>query len=366
MTLSLSLQLSPTILFGWKWLFNHLHRSIMDVKFWTCLVILSQFSVAHSAHVSGTITENVTFFLPEVTSCSIYTDNNRVQHYYLRMSISGTEHYPLIGIYATKINIAKQCSYIRYGQLRNENLHPFLRVGRYRTTTCELSGTDTQDCRGKVVVQDYIPRNFHLTFGFRCYWPRIHFLQGLEYNISFSKQSNSTNVCINYSMLWYTESCTRFYNETSLPNLVGDEHVEQSVSYFKESVAYDALLLQYGTCYEHFSELVCYVLLPKCDRVNQQVTHPWIEMCRDIIEGCWEKLSPLIAFRRPGWSVNRDRYYQLVNCDYLPSLHGSVPCFYKPVTCDSRPDVTNGAAILSITQKDVYTLHDVVQYACVN
>ena len=287
---------------------------------------------------------------------------------YLRTSISGTEHLPLMGIYATypKINIAKQCSYIRYGQLRNENLHPFLRVGRYRTTTCELSGTDTVDCRGKVVVQDYIPRNFHLTFGFRCYWPRIHFLQGLEYNISFSKQSNSTNVCITYSMLRYTESCTRFYNETSLPNLVGDEHVEQSVSYFKESVAYNALLLEYGTCYEHFSELVCYVLLPKCDRVDQQVTHPCREMCRDIIEGCWEKLSPLIAFRRPGWRVNRDRYYQLVNCDYLPSLHGSVPCFYKPVTCDSPPDVTNGAAILSITQKEVYTLHDVVQYACVN
>ena len=47
-------------------------------------------------------------------------------------------------------------------------------------------------------------------------------------------------------------------------------------------------------------------------------------------------------------------------------LHANVPCFYKPVTCDSPPVVTNGTTILNITQKDVYKLHDVVQYACVN
>ena len=35
-------------------------------------------------------------------------------------------------------------------------------------------------------------------------------------------------------------------------------------------------------------------------------------------------------------------------------------------TCDSLPDVTNGARLLEATQEDVYQLHDVVQYACVN
>ena len=57
---------------------------------------------------------------------------------------------------------------------------------------------------------------------------------------------------------------------------------------------------------------------------------------------------------------------KLIDCDYLPSVHGNIPRFYKPVTCNSPPDVTNGTRILNTTQKDVYQLHDVVQYACVN
>ena len=42
------------------------------------------------------------------------------------------------------------------------------------------------------------------------------------------------------------------------------------------------------------------------------------------------------------------------------------PCFYKPVTCDSPPDVTDGTRVLNATQKDLYELHDVIQYACIN
>ena len=37
-----------------------------------------------------------------------------------------------------------------------------------------------------------------------------------------------------------------------------------------------------------------------------------------------------------------------------------------PVICDSPPVVTDGTRILNTTQKDVYQLHDMVQYACVN
>ena len=94
------------------------------------------------------------------------------------------------------------------------------------------------------------------------------------------------------------------------------------------------------------------------------------------LEGCWKKLMDLLArmgseFREKhmNWyvdfipSVNK---VKLIDCDYLPSVHGSIPCFYKPVICDSPPDVNNGTRILNTTQKDVYQVHDVVQYACVN
>ena len=128
-----------------------------------------------------------------------------------------------MGIYTAypKINTDNRCSKILYGQLRNENLHPILRVGRYRTTTCELSGPDTVNCRGRVTVQDYIPRNFYLTFGFDCKWSRIYSLQGLRYNISFSNKSNKTTDCIDYSKIPGSETCSKFYKGTSLPNLGG-------------------------------------------------------------------------------------------------------------------------------------------------
>ena len=61
-----------------------------------------------------------------------------------------------------------------------------------------------------------------------------------------------------------------------------------------------------------------------------------------------------------------DPHIALFNCDYLPSRHGDIPCFYKPVTCGSPPEVDNSTVILNNTQRDVYQLHDVIQYSCVN
>ena len=231
------------------------------------------------------------------------------------------------------------------------------------------------NCRGRVTVQDYIPRNFYLTFGFHCDWPRIHSLQGLKYNISFSKQSNETSGCIYHSVGYKSAICDKLFPQTYLPNLIGDETLDQVLEYLIRFRRLQGLIAVDGTCHQHFSEALCYISLPKCDPVTKQVIHPCKEMCRDIVEGCWKKWLHLIAKMEPGFSLSR-RFnfdhissidtHQLINCDYLPAHHGSIPCFYKPVTCDSPPDVTNGAALLNTTQKDVYQLHDVVQYARVN
>ena len=113
--------------------------------------------------------------------------------------------------------------------------------------------------------------------------------------------------------------------------------------------------------------------LPKCDPVTQQVIHPCREMCKDVIEGCWQKLWALLARMSSEFRYTNHFLFfasieklNFINCDYLPSLHGSVPCFYKNVTCDSPPDVTNGTRIINATEKNVYELYDVVQYACLN
>ena len=200
-------------------------------------------------------------------------------------------------------------------------------------------------------------------------------LQGLTYSISFTEQNSDFGSCTYYSGIPHSGTCNKFYNETSVPNLVGHEKLHEIMKHFKQKRALDVVAFADGICYQHFWELACYVLLPKCDPVTQQVTHPCREMCWDFINGCWPKLK--ISFARMGSKRRHHNkayfeYVSLMNisehfdCDYLPSLHGSIPCFYKPVTCDSSPDVTNGTRILNITKKDVYQLHDVVQYTCVN
>ena len=285
---------------------------------------------------------------------------------YPHSSFMHTSQYPLMGIYTVypKINIEKNCSQIWYGQLRNENLHPHLKVGKYRTTTCIISGSDTVKCRGRVNIQDYIPRKFHLTFGFHCGWQPVNSLKGLTYNISFYNLSNKTNNCLNVP-----GKCSELYIETSLPNLIGNEKAEEITNFENALRAFEVLAFQHDTCYQHMWEFMCHTVLPKCDPITKQVIHPCREMSFDFANGCWKKIVDFAHARRPYLDISNIYsldIYTLSNCGYLPPSNGNIPCFYKPVTCNSLPEVTNGTRILNSTQRDVYQLHDVLYYACVN
>ena len=344
----------------------------MDLTACMVLVALSQLSVTHSAHVSGAITESVTFFyrkLPVAPSVRA-TIEFSVSHQIGTINYK----YPSMGIYTKypTVNIEKRCSDVTYGQLRNENLHPHLRVGRYRTTACELSEADTVNCRGKVTVQDYIPSHFYSTFRFLCNKIiLLSSLQGLTYNISFTKQSNNTSGCIKYSEKFYTKVCSRLYHQTSLPNLIGDESLDQILEYFDLYKAYKTTSIFEGRCYQHLEKIACYTIFPKCDPITRQMTYPCRETCWDVKEACLQKLfymaEKLVSkYDWDGAFLGKRNSSMEMDCDYLLSVNSSVPCFYKPVTCDSPPDVPNGMQILNITQKSAYELHDVVQYACVN
>ena len=50
-----------------------------------------------------------------------------------------------------------------------------------------------------------------------------------------------------------------------------------------------------------------------------------------------------------------------MNCDYLPSLAGEIPCFYKPVFCSHPPRVKNA---IEITEYGNWGLHDIATYSC--
>ena len=126
-----------------------------------------------------------------------------------------------------------------------------------------------------------------------------------------------------------------------------------------------------GRCHQHFEEFVCHGVLPKCDPVTQQVIHPCREMCWDLKEAClqtWLSMATKLVPKYDNKWLNRlsSDWSRMRFCDYFPSLHDNITCFNKPVTCDSPPDVTNNTKIIKDTPKDVYQLHDVVQYACIN
>ena len=161
--------------------------------------------------------------------------------------------------------------------------------------------------------------------------------------------------------------CIRLYQQTSLPNLIGDESLDQIFEYFHVYKAYETASIFEGRCYQHLEDVACNTIFPKCDPVTKQVTHPFREMCWDVKEAClqkWQSLAENVFFRYV-WDIFHGPSI-IIDCDYLPSLYGSFPCFYKPVTCDSPQDVTDGTVMVNSTQKDIYGLHDVVQYTCIN
>ena len=259
----------------------------MGVKVWTISILLYQHSFSDNAHITGIINYKTTFYyrkLPVAPSIRATID----------FSVSYPKYSykePVINFYMVypAINIEKRCSYKRYGQFHNRNLHEHLSVGQHETAICTWSGVDTVSSRGRVTVQDYIPRNFSLSFGFHCDWLRINSLQGLRYNISFTKQSNVTNNCVTYSYLRNSKVCSEFYHHTSLPNLTGFERLAQIQESLQYIQAYELITVMGGRCHQHLEEILCHVFLPNCDPFTQQVFHPCREMCWDFRDACLQK-----------------------------------------------------------------------------
>ena len=57
---------------------------------------------------------------------------------------------------------------------------------------------------------------------------------------------------------------------------------------------------------------------------------------------------------------NRSR---ILGCEYLPKMGGSIPCFYKPITCRAPPNVGNAKPTISIDD-DSYNVSSNIEYIC--
>ena len=74
----------------------------------------------------------------------------------------------------------------------------------------------------------------------------------------------------------------------------------------------------------------------------------------------WKKIPHVPS----GENIVVDIPYTGYDCEYLPSLNGDIPCFYKPVTCKTPPTVMNATmSNVSVNYND-YSVLDTVDYSC--
>ena len=224
-------------------------------------------------------------------------------------------------------------------------------------------------CHGKKTIQDYIPRTFAISFGFFCGRAEEKSLKGLTYNISIYDQTNETKCTpIPYNP---HNPCFWQYRHTTLPNLIGMKNFREASS-FLAAVEHITVVLPklIGSlmCHKYFQELVCYSVFPKCNRIDNTVIHPCKELCMEFEKAC---LSPIRKDILTSEENNTRLLLQLIrnvevtsaplDCDYLPSRHGSIPCFYKPVTCDAPSNVTN---VQTSSKGATYRVNSKIEYPC--
>ena len=355
----------------------------MDAKrtFVFCLLMLSLIIDESFLMLSGKIVNDTQFYYRTLSVCPSklatisVTFNNR--HMYDQCS----ECNVTLHIYTTDRDIQKdiesQCHNKEYGQLRNETLNTLLRARSkpYRFTICILNKTDneTVPCSGKTTIQDYKPRNYSFSFGFDCAdHSKCPTLKGLSFYFDIYEQQNKTK-CSPSSVDMEYQGCWKFYGHMSLPNLIGDPDLKSVIQWFGNLDVYEVFMTSIlppeskGLCYQHTYEILCQIAVPQCYPLGNQVIHPCRKTCYDVIKGCsryfLNKQSTVHLILQTMFEFTSASVKDIIECDYLPSRNGSIPCFYKPVTCGAPPSATNAFTDLN---GNSYAVKTQVQNSCVN
>ena len=289
-----------------------------------------------------------------------------------------------LDIYTTEddLNLKTNCSNNVYGQLRNENLHtPMkLRSKPYRFTMCIIDdfNSDMVHCEGKVTIQDYKARNYVFSFGYRCKYVVRPSLRGLSFNFTISGQTNETTCTKVPDMEDGFFNCHHLYTCTSLPNMFGSEDEDDLNRVIESPVTspgFGVMLSKNGRlCHNYAREFLCHVFYPNCHVFKKQLIHPCRETCYEFFEACSKNIQSF--FRKLDFegslfslSVLRSGYRSiadLMNCDYLPTINGTIPCFYEPVTCQPPPNVTNAKIIDGYEINRTYIAMSQVVYECLD
>ena len=164
----------------------------------------------------------------------------------------------------------------------------------------------------------------------------------------------------------------------SLPNMIGDHDMnslQSSISSYmdlKHSYPYISSQLPTGGCFKHRKEVLCQILFPRCDHISNQVIPICKEMCSIFLNSCLTVLKPafysvLKTTKYEKWKKYADRNISdEIDCNYLPSVNDPIPCYYKPVTCDTPPNVTNARIINGSEHDRSYLANFQAHYECVD
>ena len=106
-------------------------------------------------------------------------------------------------------------------------------------------------------------------------------------------------------------------------------------------------------CYKYEIEIACRTFFPECIQAENQVIYICRETCLEFLDACLPHLNnymqkinllPVKVIKEffGDYTLNLSN---AMNCDYLPSVDGPIRCFYKPVTCESPPNVTNARIV---------------------
>ena len=326
--------------------------------------------------VSDTITEHSTFYLEKLSKYPSKKVTIELYVKYFRKDL-------ILDFYTfdDNLHIQRNCSFQKFSQLRNEDFRIPLRPGEYRFNFCDTQnfGYEMLHCHGITTVQDYKPRNFAFSFGFECNKKSNNSisLKGLSFEIKLYGETNQTE-CTAVTNVHPNFNCLKFYSSTTFPNLIGIQDIDAAhdiIDFTNYLVDIYSTIFRKFDCYQHFEEFLCYTIAPKCNSTTNQMISVCRESCHDFLNGCLEfivsKIPGIMELERANMDISDLSDLQLnyndilCNCNYLPSVNGSIPCFYKPIKCETPPNITNACLDdKSIHGSKNFPLHSIVKYSC--
>ena len=338
------------------------YSALLLVVRYSVLIYLSiKLTYIETHSISGVVEEDIEFHFGKLSEFP-----STVATIKYSVNFTATRYPAIMNIYTEKENTnqQKRCIQLYHGQFFNEKL--FVVLTQKRSTTCKnIQGVAR--CKGSVRIQDYIPRNYFISFGYSC--SAVKSLKGLIYNITIY-QKNGTKC----SLMGPNFVCSKYYRTMSMPNLFGNIFRKSDIKQFEmQFYMWKSLLGQ--PCYKYQEQIVCYLLFPECINIHRMKTL-CREGCTDFIDACIDDLlfilrNVTIYDHKPKVLKEKLESVTLNSanefCNYLPSVNSTVPCFYEPVICGSPPKVKNAAIMQNnININKTYLLHTKFTYLCKN